>query len=166
MHCARSAATTRPSSRSDSDLVALLAAQCPAESWIATHRERNHSRGVAWGWISVWQNSHMVSDRHRCTQTENWDGDRARSQGPGKTNTDRTMAESLQRIIVRRALSGQHPRTAQQVIDWLEQTVAGWNQQPTPFIWNGKRRPRRERARLRRLGGSQAAISYGYSIAS
>jgi transposase len=76
------------------------------------------------------------------------------------------MAESLQRIIVRRALSGQHPRTAQQVIDWLEQTVAGWNQQPTPFVWNGKRRRRRERARLRRLGGSQAAISYGYSIAS
>jgi hypothetical protein len=75
------------------------------------------------------------------------------------------MAESLQRMIVHRALSGQHPRTAQQVIDWLEQTVAGWNQQPPPFVWNGKRR-RRERARLRRLGESQAAISYGYSIAS
>jgi hypothetical protein len=33
------------------------------------------------------------------------------------------------------------------------------------FVWNGKRRRRRERARLRRLGGSGAAISYGYSIA-
>jgi transposase len=76
------------------------------------------------------------------------------------------MAESLQRIIVRRALSGQHPQTAQQVIDWLEQTVDGWNQNPTPFVWNGKRRRRREQARLRRLGGSGAAVVKGYSIAS
>jgi DDE superfamily endonuclease len=75
------------------------------------------------------------------------------------------MAESLQRIIVRRALSGQHPETAQQVIDWLEQTVAGWNTNPTAFVWNGKRRRRRERARLRRLGGSGAAVVQGYSIA-
>lgn len=74
------------------------------------------------------------------------------------------MAESVQRIIVRRALSGQHPQTAHQVIDWLEQTVEGWNQNPTPFVWNGKRRRRRERARLRRLGGSGAAVSYGYAI--
>ena len=76
------------------------------------------------------------------------------------------MAESLQRIIVRRALSGQHFQTAQQVIDSLEQTVDGWNQNPTPFVWNGKRRRRRERARLRRLGGSGAAFLHGYSIAS
>ncbi|WP_236601160.1 hypothetical protein [Ktedonobacter sp. SOSP1-52] len=76
------------------------------------------------------------------------------------------MAESLQRIIVRRALSGQHFQTAQQVIGSLEGTVDGWNQNPTPFVWNGKRRRRRERARLRRLGGSGAAISYGYSITS
>jgi len=76
------------------------------------------------------------------------------------------MAESVQRIIVRRALSGQHPQNAQQVIDWLEQTVAGWNDDPTPFVWNGKRRRRRERARLRRLGGSGASIAHGYSIAS
>jgi hypothetical protein len=76
------------------------------------------------------------------------------------------MAESVQRIIVRRALAGQHPKDAQQVIEWLEQTVAGWNQNPTPFVWNGKRRRRRERARLRRLGGSGAAVLHGYSIAS
>ena len=68
------------------------------------------------------------------------------------------MAESLQRIIVRRALAGQHPTSAQEIIDWLEQTVDGWNQKPTPFVWNGKRRRRRERARLRRLGGSVAAV--------
>ena len=68
------------------------------------------------------------------------------------------MAESVQRIIVPRALAGQHPKNAQQIIDWLEQTVAGWNQHPTPFVWNGKRRRRRERTRLRRLAGSGAAI--------
>ena len=76
------------------------------------------------------------------------------------------MAESFQRIIVRRALSGQHPKDAQQVIAWLEQTVTGWNRNPAPFVWNGKRRRRRERARLRRLGGSGAAIAHGYSIAN
>lgn len=74
------------------------------------------------------------------------------------------MAESLQRIIVRRALSGQHPQQAQEVIDWLEQTVAGWNADPTSFVWGGKRHQRRERARLRRLGGSGAAFVKGYSI--
>lgn len=76
------------------------------------------------------------------------------------------MAESVQRILVRRALSSQHPKDAQQVIEWLEQTVAGWNADPTPFVWNGKRRQRRERARLRRLAGSGAALVKGYSIAS
>jgi len=76
------------------------------------------------------------------------------------------MAESVQRIIVRRALQGHHPKTAQEVIDWLEQTVDGWNQDPTPFVWNGKRRRRRERARLRRLAASGAAVAKGYSIAS
>jgi hypothetical protein len=77
------------------------------------------------------------------------------------------MAESVQRIIVRRALCGQHPKTSQEVIDWLQQTVDGWNEHPTPFVWNGKRRRRRERARLRRrLGGSRATLANGYSIAS
>ncbi len=76
------------------------------------------------------------------------------------------MAESIQRILVRRALAGQHPRDAQQVIDWLEQTVAGWNRAPTPFVWNGKRRRRRERARLRKLAGSGAAIHVCNPIAS
>src|SRR5947209_4148542 len=74
------------------------------------------------------------------------------------------MAESLQRIIVRRALAGQHPQQAQELIDWLEQTVAGWNVDPTPFVWGGKRHARRVRARLRRLGGSGAALLKGYSM--
>jgi len=66
------------------------------------------------------------------------------------------MAESLQRIIVRRALAGQHPETPEEIIDWLEETVAGWNAAPTPFVWEGKRRERRNRARHRLLGGSAA----------
>jgi hypothetical protein len=76
------------------------------------------------------------------------------------------MAESVQRIIVPRALAGQHPKNPQQIIDWLEQTVEGWNEHPTPFVWNGKRRRRRERARVRRLAGSGASIVKGYSIVS
>ena len=68
------------------------------------------------------------------------------------------MAESVQRILARRALEGQHPTTADQVIEWLEATARGWNRQPTPFEWGGKRKARRERARARRhtLAGSGA----------
>ncbi len=68
------------------------------------------------------------------------------------------MAESLQRIIVRRALAGQHPQTPAEIIGWLEQTVAGWNAEPTPFVWEGKRWARRKRARQRLLGGSAATV--------
>src|SRR6266704_923293 len=45
------------------------------------------------------------------------------------------MAESLQRIIQRRALSGQHPADAQTLMIWLTDAVEGWNRHPTPFIW-------------------------------
>jgi hypothetical protein len=75
------------------------------------------------------------------------------------------MAESMQRISVHRALSGQYPQTQQQIIEWLEQTVAGWNQDPTSFVWNGRLRECRRRAKLRRLAGSGAAIcSYASSL--
>ncbi len=76
------------------------------------------------------------------------------------------MAESVQRSLVRRALEGQHPPSAAAVIRWLEETVAGWNAAPTPFVWDGKRRARRQRARQRRLGGSGAALVYPQSIAA
>lgn len=68
------------------------------------------------------------------------------------------MAESVQRILVRRALVGQQPTSAREVMAWLEETVAGWNQAPTPFEWGGKRAARRQRAHERRcaLGGSGA----------
>lgn len=74
------------------------------------------------------------------------------------------MAESIQRIIVRRAIDGQHPQKVAEIIEWLEQTVAGWNKEPTPFEWGGKRQARRKRSRQRRLGGSGAVADIGNSI--
>lgn len=76
------------------------------------------------------------------------------------------MAESVQRIIVRRALDGEHPQNAEEVIGWLDETVRGWNRHPTPFVWGGKRQARRMRGRLRMLGGSGAAVANGYSFAA
>jgi DDE superfamily endonuclease len=49
------------------------------------------------------------------------------------------MAESFQRILKRRALEGQYPQSSAETITLLEQTAAGWNQQPTPFEWGGRR---------------------------
>lgn len=68
------------------------------------------------------------------------------------------MAESLQRIIVRRALAGQHPETPAEINDGLEETVAGWNAAPMPFVWGGKRQARRERPRQRQISGSAACL--------
>lgn len=71
------------------------------------------------------------------------------------------MAESIQRILKRRALEGHHPQTPEQIIAWLEATVQGWNAAPTPFVWSDKRAARRHRAWRRRhpLGGSGACTS-------
>ena len=68
------------------------------------------------------------------------------------------MAESIQRILVRRALSGQHPSGPSEIMAWLEATARAWNREPTPFVWGGARKTRRERAYRRRhpLGGSSA----------
>jgi hypothetical protein len=69
------------------------------------------------------------------------------------------MAESIQRILVRRALEGQTPDTPEDIMRWLEATARGWNADPTPFVWGGKRQLRRERSRRRHhhaLGGSGA----------
>jgi hypothetical protein len=68
------------------------------------------------------------------------------------------MTESIQRILKRRALDGQYPTTPQAIITWLEATAHGWNADPTPFVWAGKRQQRRQRAYARRhpLPGSAA----------
>jgi len=68
------------------------------------------------------------------------------------------MAESIQRILKRRALDGQHPTQPTEIMNWFEQVAQAWNQHPTPFEWGGKRAARRERSRARRhaLGGSGA----------
>jgi hypothetical protein len=69
------------------------------------------------------------------------------------------MAESIQRILVRRALAGQTPTSPGDIIAWLEATARGWNADPTPFVWAGKRLLRRQRSRQRHhhaLGGSGA----------
>jgi hypothetical protein len=76
------------------------------------------------------------------------------------------LAEPIRRIIVRRALAGQHPQSQDELITWLEDTVAGWNADPTPFEWGGKRQERRRRARLRRPGGSPAPQAYPQPIAA
>jgi hypothetical protein len=68
------------------------------------------------------------------------------------------MAESLQRILKRRALGGQHPERTGQIIGWFEAVARHWNAAPTPFVWGGKRAARRQRQRERRhrVGGSGA----------
>ena len=76
------------------------------------------------------------------------------------------LAEALQRIVVRRALDGQHPQTAADIITWLEDTVAGWNAEPTPFEWAGKRRDRRQRARQRRHGEAAAVVDQSQLFAA
>ena len=60
------------------------------------------------------------------------------------------MAESIQRIIIRRALEGQNPETPEQIMAWVEAVARGWNNDPTPFKWGGARATRRERSRVRR----------------
>lgn len=71
-----------------------------------------------------------------------------------------TMAKSIQRILKRRGLEGHHPPTPEQIIDWLEAAARGWNNDPTPFEWGGRRAARRRRSRARRhsVGGSCAFI--------
>jgi hypothetical protein len=69
------------------------------------------------------------------------------------------MAESIERVLKRRALDGQHPHSPEEIGCWFEQTARCWNEQPTPFVWNGKRRQRRRRSggdQTHRLGGSGA----------
>ena len=68
------------------------------------------------------------------------------------------MAESIQRVLKRRALGGQHPTAVAQIMAWFEAVARHWNSAPTPFVWGGRRaaRRRRQRERRHRVGGSGA----------
>jgi hypothetical protein len=71
------------------------------------------------------------------------------------------MTESIQAILKYRAFNGETPQSPEEIIDWVEATARGWNSDPTPFEWGGKRQERRNRARERRhsLGGSGAVTN-------
>lgn len=62
------------------------------------------------------------------------------------------LAEAIQRILKRRALDGQQYETVAKLKDALAAVIRGWNRDPTPFVWHGKRWERRRRARERRHG--------------
>jgi hypothetical protein len=66
------------------------------------------------------------------------------------------LAESIQRVLKRRALDGQHPQTTGEIMAWFEAVARQWNKDPTPFRWGGRRKCRRDRQRERRhrIGGS------------
>jgi hypothetical protein len=68
------------------------------------------------------------------------------------------MAESIQRVLKRRALDGQQPDSPGEIIARFEAVVRHWNAAPTPFVWGGQRAARRTRERERRhpVGGSGA----------
>jgi hypothetical protein len=45
------------------------------------------------------------------------------------------LGESMQHILVQRALAGQDLRTPKEIINNLEQAARAWNRNPTPFTW-------------------------------
>jgi hypothetical protein len=69
------------------------------------------------------------------------------------------MGESIQRLLKRRTLDGQTPITPEEIISWFEATASAWNSDPTPFVWNGKRKLRRTPAARHLLGGSGTSSS-------
>ena len=72
------------------------------------------------------------------------------------------MAESIQRLLKRRALNGTYPKTTAEIIAQFEAAARHWNRHPTPFIWAGKRQARRQRAYFRRhpVGASAATTPH------
>ena len=50
-------------------------------------------------------------------------------------------AESMQHILVGRALSGEHPQSARAYhrLVGAARAAVGWNKQAPPFVWAGKR---------------------------
>jgi len=68
------------------------------------------------------------------------------------------MAESIQRVLRRRALDGQHPASPDEIIARFGSVARHRNAAPTPLVWGGKRAARRKRQRERwhAAGGSGA----------
>ena len=146
------------------ELEAILADAAPPDP---TARPRGRRRPGTWRERALWDRT--TCRRSGCSWSGTiWPGTRRRRCCTGCWSTGvwplytplggswLNLAESVQRILVRRALDGQHPQTAREVMAWLAAAVAGWNADPTPFVWGGKRAARRQRARERRhaLGGS------------
>ena len=50
-------------------------------------------------------------------------------------------AESVQSILVSRALGGQRSDSPEQIVGWLEATALAWNRSPAPFVWGGSVKP-------------------------
>ena len=71
---------------------------------------------------------------------------------------DEKKANELKEKLDKLNISRLKPEMTVKIIDLLEATARGWNRNPTPFVWGGKRAARRERSRRRRhaLGGSGA----------
>jgi hypothetical protein len=63
------------------------------------------------------------------------------------------LAESIQRVLKRRALGGQHPQTPAEIMAYFVAVAGHWNKDPTPFQWGGPRKRRRDRQRERRHRG-------------
>jgi hypothetical protein len=68
------------------------------------------------------------------------------------------MAESIQRVLKRRALDGRHPTDPDEIITRFGCVAKHGNRNPTPFVWGGKRaaRRKRQRERMHSVGGSGA----------
>ncbi len=70
------------------------------------------------------------------------------------------MAESIQRILKRRALDGTHPQSPQDIMDAMEAVARVWNQDPTTFSWGGHRARRRKRAWERQRLAASGAVCF------
>jgi hypothetical protein len=51
------------------------------------------------------------------------------------------MAESLPRVLKRRARDGQHPTSPDEMLTRFDAVVRHWNKDPTPFVWGGRGPP-------------------------
>ncbi len=73
------------------------------------------------------------------------------------------MAESIQRVLKRRALEGRHPATPEEIIAWFKAVARHWNADPTPFEVGrqagGGAASARASAPPRRIGRADAAAA-------